>query len=273
MIIFPDESSPKTTTSTTEAPPEIPSSTIPTLKLTTKTESLDDIMTTTRRTPPKRVYSTPSFITTRPSTTMEIITMTNPSTDEFATFNPYVSSTRATEMDIFIKKKNTKLSPAPLGDSDKTNIETTTIPTSTIRTTEGSRRKTFRPSTTEEVTEPVTIPTTSKPIIISSSTEQIEVYTIPSGHHGTSGVTEVSSSSEKSPEVTIVVETTIHPHEELPMAPTFKPKLSPQDVPGYLMLIFKSSFAYICQTKAALKENLFQYITERSSRYADMRVY
>lgn len=188
--------------------------------------------------------------------------MTYPSNDDFTTFNPYVTSIRTTG---FTKKKNTKLSPAPPRASDRPGIEVTTIWTSsTIRTTEETRRKPFRTTTTEEVTEPMTTSTSSRPLVVSSSTEHVNVYTI-SNDHRSSEMPELTSSSEKTPDVTIAIETTFNP-EDLPMAPTFRPKLSPENVPGYLMLIFKSSFAYICQTEAALKENLFQYITERSSR-------
>lgn len=246
-------------TTTTEYRVEI-SSTVPTIKLTTKTESVDDIMTTTRRTAPKRIFTTPSIMTARPSTTTQMITTTSYSFDDFTTLNPlFFSSTT--------KRKNTKLSPAsPRIPVRTTTEEVTTMAStsSTVRTTEETRSK-FSKSTTEMMEPVITISTSSpKPaIILPSSTEQIEVHTLDFNHPS---VVSDSTSTEKSPSEITIVETTFSPSNELPTVPTFQPKLPPESVPAYLMLIFKSSFAHICRTKAALKENLFQYITERSSR-------
>lgn len=80
------------------------------------------------------------------------------------------------------------------------------------------------------------------------------------------GTTHKNTSPYEPSTILTPVTTEINVKHELPAVPTFKPKLPPESVPGYLMLFFKSTFAEVCQTSALLRENLFRFITQRSGR-------
>lgn len=76
--------------------------------------------------------------------------------------------------------------------------------------------------------------------------------------HSSSPKQHLSATSTTTPKTLIT--------EEVPITPSFKPKLPPENVPSYLMLFFKSSLADICETSSTLRENLFQFITQKSLR-------
>ncbi len=81
--------------------------------------------------------------------------------------------------------------------------------------------------------------------------------------------TSTISTSSKPPTTISILENekkilSINTTSERSITSTFKPKLSPDTIPGYLMLFFRSSLADVCQTSSTLRENLIQFMMERS---------